>query len=173
MVEDGDEATGGPGDDAEAFLVASRALVGVAAAALTDHDITLPQLRALVILSTDGPSTVGTLATSLEIHPSTTTRLCDRLVRKRLVKRTKVRSDRRTTDVALTAAGRRTVEKITERRRRAIAGILDRMTNAERTEAIRTLTAFASAAGEPSSADPLGWTPTPPPRSPRSAGSAA
>lgn len=143
----------------DAFLVASRALVGMAAASLAElDDITLPQFRALVVLSTQGRSTVGALATALEIHPSTATRLCDRLVRKRLVKRSRARTDRRATDVSLTAAGRRTVGQVTARRRRTIAGVLGRMTPPERAAAARALGAFAEAAGEPTPADPFGWT---------------
>lgn len=148
-----------PTDEAtSAFLVASRVLLGVVASSLADLDyVTLPQFRVLVLLSNDGPETVGALAAALEIHPSTATRMCDRLVRKGLVRRTRARTDRRATDVALTAAGRRTVEQVTERRRRAIAGVLERMAAPDREAAIGALAAFATAAGEPSPPDPFGW----------------
>ena len=53
-------------------LVASRALVGVAARSLAGvDDITLPQFRALVVLTGGIPVTVGDLATTLDIHRST------------------------------------------------------------------------------------------------------
>jgi DNA-binding MarR family transcriptional regulator len=152
--------TKGPAIDeaTAAFLVASRALVGVAAASLAElDDITLPQFRALVLLSTRGPTTVGRLAAALDVHSSTTTRLCDRLVGKRLVRRTRGRTDRRATNLALTTAGRRTVEQVTERRRRAIAAAVARMTAPQRAAATAALTAFAQAAGEASPADPFGW----------------
>src|SRR6476659_9486342 len=81
-----------PPDDvdaaADALLIASRALVGVAARSLVGvDDITLPQYRALVVLTRPAPVTIGDLATALDIHRSTATRLCDRLERKGLVRR--------------------------------------------------------------------------------------
>jgi DNA-binding Lrp family transcriptional regulator len=71
----------------DAVLTASRALVGVAARSLAvvDPEVTLPQYRALVVLASRGPRLVGELAEALVIHPSTATRLCDRLVAKKLV----------------------------------------------------------------------------------------
>ena len=69
-----------------ALLVASRALVGVAARSLAGvDDVTLPQYRALVVLTRPVSITIGDLATTLDIHRSTATRLCDRLERKGLV----------------------------------------------------------------------------------------
>lgn len=141
--------------------MASKALVGVAAASLSEvEDLTLPQFRALVVL-TQGPAPVGELATTLAIHPSTATRLCDRLVRKRLVRRHRGRTDRRSTEVALTDDGRRLVDDVVARRRHAIRGILGRLSPSQRTAASRALRAFAVAAGEvePSAVDgdPFGW----------------
>jgi DNA-binding MarR family transcriptional regulator len=147
-----DEAT-------EALLVASRALVAVAARSLAGvGDITLPQFRALVVLSRPTPATVGDLAEALDIHPSTATRLCDRLERKRLIKRHPgVPPDRRETTVSLTAQGRRLVGRVTGRRRRDLAGIASVMTPAERAHAISGLRSFARAAGEVPGWDPFGW----------------
>ena len=71
------------------LLAASRALVGVAARSLgaIEDSITLPQYRALVLLASRGEENVGVLADALAIHPSTATRLCDRLARKGLIER--------------------------------------------------------------------------------------
>ena len=144
--------------EVEAFLVASRALVGVAAASLADlDDITFPQFRALVVLTDSGHETVGDLARALDIHPSTATRLCDRLVRKRLVRRVRARADRRETDVTLTPDGRQVVERVMRRRRRAITAVLDRMAPDERAAADVALERFAAAAGETAPADPFAW----------------
>jgi DNA-binding MarR family transcriptional regulator len=144
-------------DEVAAFLDASRALVAVAATSLADtEEITFPQFRALVVLSSDGHATVGALAHALDIHPSTATRLCDRLVRKRLIRRVRARADRRETDVTLTAEGRRIVEQVMVRRRRAITAVLDRMSPDQRAAASLALAVFADAAGE-SSPDPFAW----------------
>jgi DNA-binding MarR family transcriptional regulator len=144
--------------EVDAFLTASRALVGVAAASVAQlDDITLPQFRALVVLSSSGGETVGELAHALDIHPSTATRLCDRLVRKRIVRRVRGRSDRRATEVTLTPAGRRVVDDVMDRRRRSITAVLARMAPAERAAATTALAAFAAAAGESALTDPFAW----------------
>src|SRR4051812_17152378 len=92
------------------FLVVSRALVGVAARSLADVDVTLPQFRALVVLSTRRSTTVSDLAAALDIHTTTATRLTDRLDRKGLVYRVGRPEDRRVTELHLTVAGLRLVQ---------------------------------------------------------------
>jgi DNA-binding MarR family transcriptional regulator len=54
------------------------------------------------------------------VHPSTITRLCDRLVTKRLVHRGAA-TNRREVSIRLTPKGRRLVDTVTERRRAEIA----------------------------------------------------
>lgn len=141
-------------------MAASRALVGVAARSLASVDaVTLPQFRALVLLASPDRTTVSELAAALGVHPTTATRLCDRLVRKRLVRRSQAAHDRRETELHLTAAGRRLVERVTERRRRDLATIAGRMTPTDAEAAVEALLAFARAAdGAPSEADVFGWT---------------
>ena len=145
----------------EAMLTASRALVGVAARSLAiaaPRDVTLPQYRALVVLAARGPLRVGDFAAVLGIHPSTATRLCDRLVDRRLVRRAVDRSNRRETTITLSAAGRRVVDAVTEVRRAEIATIVDRIPVELRQPAVAALVAFAEAAGEPADeAWTLGW----------------
>ena len=144
-----------------AFLGASRALVGVSARSLADIDeVTLPQFRALVVISERARVTVNELAERLDIHPSTATRMCDRLVRKGLVRRGEGASDRRETEIALAAKGRRIVDRVTERRWRDLTVIVGRMTERDRRDAIRGLTAFAEAAGETMDATLFGWADT-------------
>ncbi|MBA3652641.1 MAG: MarR family transcriptional regulator [Actinobacteria bacterium] len=143
---------------AEVLLRASRVLVAVAARSFADvDDVTLPQFRALVVLTRPSAVTVGDLAEALDVRPSTATRLCDRLERKRLVKRNPgAPPDRRETQVSLTASGRRLVALVTGRRSRDIAAIAASMTPAECAHAVKGLSAFATAAGE-LPIDPFGW----------------
>lgn len=153
-------------DDAEltdALLIASRALVAVAARSLAQVDltVTLPQYRALVVLSARGPISVGALAEELGIHASSASRLCSRLVAKRLVRRTTVRGDRREASLSLTAAGRRLVDRVLALRRREIADIAARIPAELRRPAVDALAAFCDAAGEaPQTAWAAGWEPT-------------
>lgn len=144
---------------ADAVLFASRALVGVAARSLdaAGDEVTLPQFRALVLLA-GGSRSAGALAADLAVHPSTATRLADRLVRKRLISRTPVPGNHREVEVALTAAGEEIVAAVLGRRRREIEAIVARIDPVQRVPLIEALQAFAEAAGEaPEQAWSLGW----------------
>jgi DNA-binding MarR family transcriptional regulator len=144
----------------DALLTASRALVAVAARSLAglEGDVTLPQYRALVVLAAQSPQTVGQLAERLDQHPSTTTRMCDRLVAKGLISREISASSRRETTISLAAPGRRVVQEVTRRRRREIERIVARVPAGLRTSLVSALTAFSDAAGEiPDQAWSLGW----------------
>ena len=151
-----------PPDDyvIDAVLHASRALVAVAArslAAVAD-DVTLPQYRMLVVLAAQGPQGVASLAAHLGVSPSTATRMCDRLVRKGLVRRRTPAQDRRQVRLALTEGGRRIVGEVTERRRREIGQVLADVSAKRRHELVESLTAFAEAAGEAPDRDwAAGW----------------
>jgi len=154
--------TSPPTDDdvVDALLVASRALVAVAARSVAGIDdiVTLPQYRALVILASRGPRTVGQLAEALAIHPSTATRLCDRLVAKHLVDRVQDQGNRRETKVSLLAAGHSIVDEVTKVRRAEIARIVGRIPPGSRRAAVSALNTFADAAGEiPEQSWSLGW----------------
>ncbi len=151
-----------PDDElADALLAASRALVGVAARSLADVEVTLPQFRALVLIASRQRTTVSVLAAALGIHSTSATRLCDRLVRKRLIRRTEGTDDRRETDLHLAAAGRRLVERVTDRRREDLACIAARMGDVDASAASAALEAFAAAAERSAlvHADLFGWQP--------------
>ena len=144
----------------EALLTASRALVGVAARSLAsvDTEVTLVQYRALLVLAELGTRHVGELAEALATHPSTTTRMCDRLVKHGLVRRTVARGNRRETSIALTAKGRDVVQRVTDVRRAEIGHIVERIPPESRELMIAALEAFADAAGElPQQSWALGW----------------
>jgi DNA-binding MarR family transcriptional regulator len=136
----------------DAVLLSSRVLVAVASRSLAavDESVTLPQFRALVVLDR-ADRKVGELARELRIQPSTATRLCDRLVRQRLVKRTVDRSNRREIVISLSPKGRELVHAVTRRRRREIAQIMRRVPPSRRDMIVEALTVFQEAAGE----DPL------------------
>ena len=149
-------------DDAVAVaLVASRALVGVAARSLSalGPDVTLPQYRALVLLSSRGEQNVSALADALEIHPSTATRLCDRLLTKGLIDRATSSGNRREVTLTLSTDGRALVNAVTKSRRRELRRIVGRIDPLARRALIEAFDAFATAAGElPDDAWKLGWT---------------
>jgi DNA-binding MarR family transcriptional regulator len=134
----------------DAVLTASRTLVAVATSSLgaAAEDTTIAQYRALVVLASRGPQRMVDLAAALDVTPSTAGRMCDRLLRKGLIRRHRARADRRAVQVSITAAGRQVVDHATERRRSLIAGILGRLSAAQQAEVAGALQAFAAAAGE-------------------------
>jgi DNA-binding MarR family transcriptional regulator len=145
----------------DAVLVASRALVGVAARSLaeTEDTVTLVQYRALVLLAARGEMNVGSLAEALVVHQSTATRLCDRLVARGLVNRVHSRENRREVVVSLTRAGHALVRSVTVKRRAELDRIMGRLTATQRAAVNDAFTLFADAAGEaPDDAWKLGWT---------------
>ncbi|GAA2888784.1 MarR family transcriptional regulator [Nonomuraea rubra] len=134
----------------EAVLTASRALVGVAARSIAaaGGDVTLPQYRALVLMAARGPQRLIDLAEALDVNRSTATRMCDRLVAKRLVRRSRLPSDRRTIRISLTSEGRALVDGVTKKRRADLAQILAQLSQEQHVAVVAALTAFAEAADE-------------------------
>jgi DNA-binding MarR family transcriptional regulator len=124
-------------DVVEALLAASRALVGLAARSLADLDA------------------------ELGVNPSTGTRMCDRLVRKGLARRSRSSTDRRAVQLRLTPAGRALVEQVTQRRRDELTRIVAAMPATWHEPLTTALRTFATAAGEPPETEWwLGWTDT-------------
>lgn len=144
-----------------AMLTASRLLVAIAARSLAavEDAVTLPQFRLLVVLSSQGPAKLVTLAGLLDVNPSTAMRMVDRLVTSGLVDRRASPHSGREIRIELTPAGRAVVDQVTARRRADIAEIVARMPPGERSALVAALRAFSEAGGEPpvSDAVPLGW----------------
>jgi DNA-binding MarR family transcriptional regulator len=134
----------------DAVLTASRTLVAVAEQSLgaAAEETTLAQYRALVVLASRGSQRLVDLARALEVTPPTAGRMCDRLVRKGLIRRHRARSDRREVQVSITAAGRQVVDQATARRRDLIAEILGRIPVRRQAAVAAAFRSFAEAAGE-------------------------
>jgi DNA-binding MarR family transcriptional regulator len=149
-----------PDELVDMVLAASRALVAVAARSLaaTGDEVTLPQYRALVVLAAKGPQGTAELAAALAVNPSTATRMCDRLVRKGMVRRHRQAGDRRSVRIALTAPGRDLVAEASRRRRAELARLLSALPADQYDPVIAAFRAFAAAAGElPQPGAALGW----------------
>ena len=142
----------------DAVLTASRVLVAVASRSIAavDASVTLPQFRALVVLDR-ADRKMGELAQELRVQSSTATRLCDRLVAKRLVRRVVDPANRREVTITLTPAGRRLVDEVTARRRREIAGIIERVPVRQRAAIVTALNAFRAAADEEPAVSSVLW----------------
>jgi DNA-binding MarR family transcriptional regulator len=140
---------------AEATLRASRALLGVVARSLAPvlDQVSLPQFRVLVILREGGSKRSGLLAEQLGVHPSTFTRMADRLVAAGWVERQEAPDNRREVHVALTESGAALVEEVMQRRREAIGEVLAPLSQSQRQAILTGLGVFADAAGEPAVED--------------------
>jgi len=144
----------------QALMLASRAFVGLTARSLADidGDVTLPQFRTLVVLAVRGPQRSVDIAEELGVNPSTGTRMCDRLVRKGLVRRIRSSTDRRVVRLRLTPAGHDIVEQVLTRRRAELERLVAATAELWQPAVTHALTAFAEAAGEPAEQDWwLGW----------------
>ncbi len=144
----------------DAVLAASRVFVALAARSLADtaDEVTLAQYRSLVVLASRGPQNVAGLAANLEVTPATATRMCDRLVRKGLIRRSHDRGDRRAVRLDLTPKGRDLVDTVSDRRRAEIREILDAVPEVEQSTLVRGLNLLTTAGGEvPEQSWSTGW----------------
>ena len=134
----------------DAVLTASRSMVAVATRSLgaAAEETTIAQYRALVVLASRGPRRIADLAEALDVAPSTAGRMCDRLVRKGLVRRHRARGDRRVVLVSVTPAGRQVVDEATTPAPRADRGHPGQAAGAGQRAVAQALRAFADAAGE-------------------------
>lgn len=160
MQEDIVSTKSGDEQVVDAVLSASRVLVAVAARSLADigEDVTLTQYRTLVVLASQGPQSLAGLATSIGVTPATATRMCDRLIRKGLIRRKSESDDRRQLRLSLTKSGRELIAAVTLRRRSEIALVISAITPDEQRVLIQALDRFAAAAGETPEQDwTTGW----------------
>jgi DNA-binding MarR family transcriptional regulator len=135
-------------DVAAAVESAVDSLVSVLDAARLAQTPAVPpaQLRVLTIIAGNRHTNMSRLAEALDVVPSSASRLCDRLEATGLLRRVPDPRDRREVRLTLTPAARKLLEQLRERRRLALAEVLDRMPGTARQELVRALQAFAEAA---------------------------
>lgn len=121
---------------AEAGLELLWALVGIADESLgaAGAEVTLAQFRALLTVAAEGPLPSTTLARLIGVAPSTATRMCDRLIRARLLARGTSVDDRRLVTLSLTARGTRVVNRVIGWRRAELARRFASIDPSRRTE---------------------------------------
>ncbi|MFD7017983.1 MarR family winged helix-turn-helix transcriptional regulator [Streptomyces sp. NPDC059928] len=132
----------------EAVMAASRLLVGLSARALAEvsNTLTLPQLRALVVLDGSGPAKLAALAATLGVNSSTALRMVERLEGGGLVDRKVNPDNRREVILRLTGAGTDLVREVLDHRHREIAALVSRLpvdVRAGLVVGLRALTAIA------------------------------
>jgi len=108
--------------------------------------LTMTQLRVLFMVRMEEGVSAGTLAENLGVTPPTLTRIMDRLVSNRLVRREADESDRRLVRHHLTREGLRTVEEMERTGRARLNSILSRLTPEQVERLVLALRDFNAAA---------------------------
>lgn len=123
--------------------------------------VNLAQLRALRVLNDQGPCRSGALATALQLHPSTVTRLGDRLLAAGFVTRTVRPDNRREVELDITRAGRQVVDAVLTFRVRELEGVVAQMSAAAAEQLRDVLPALVAAQHHQEALlDPPGATPS-------------
>lgn len=135
-------------DVAAAVETTAESLLGVLESARLAQSPAVPpaQLRVLTIIAASRHTNMSRLAEALDVVPSSASRLCDRLEATGLLRREPDPRDRREVRLLLTRQARRLLDDLRERRREAVAAVLERMSSTARQELVRALGAFADAA---------------------------
>lgn len=102
-------------------------------------DVTMPQMKVLLLLRENGPLRVGILARHLNVSTPTITGIVDRLVRQELVSRQDDPTDRRVVLNALTGRGVEMMERLHNRGGTELARAMTTLTGGEQAELARLL----------------------------------
>jgi DNA-binding MarR family transcriptional regulator len=101
---------------------------------------------------------MATLAEAVGVTAPTASRLCERLVKKGLVRRRPDRNDRRQVRIGLTEAGRHLVDAVSARRRQEISELLASIPPKTQRSVATALAQLAKSAGEVPEQDwSTGW----------------
>jgi DNA-binding MarR family transcriptional regulator len=115
---------------------------------LLELDITMPQLKIMLLLFINGPMRMGALALDLRVTLATATGLIDRLVERGMVTRESLPDDRRVVLCRLSDEGQKTISRIWETARKNSRKLLENLdTGTLRTLAGLLETMLASAGG--------------------------
>lgn len=131
----------------EAMMKVSRTMTAIVARTLVEvsDEITVPQLRVLVLLDSRGPMNLRTIADHLDVNASNASRTCDQLVSFDKVARQQGKADGRNVELSLTPDGKRFVDDLMQSRRRLIDRVVARIDPADHTALADSLETFSAA----------------------------
>ena len=113
-----------------------------------DLDMTIPQIKTLVLLEEEGPLRMGNIANYLGRALSATTTVMDRLVEKGLVDRVSDPRDRRVVICRLTESGEQEIDRFWRIGQERLDGLADRMDDAQLETVVKALEAIRQAEDE-------------------------
>jgi DNA-binding MarR family transcriptional regulator len=145
------EAPLGPSDEEiQAFQRATRDLIGVAlrSVELLEGEVSLPQLRLLLVLNDLGRSPSSRVAHALGLGASSVTRLADRLFASGHITRGSDPHHRSVVTLELTGHGHRLVARVLQWRHAELERILTRLSPEQRATTAAGLRAFHQVVGE-------------------------
>jgi DNA-binding MarR family transcriptional regulator len=111
------------------------------------YGVTVAEWVALRSLHNRAPCTLGELAEQIGVDAGVTSRLVDRLVRKKLASRKAGRDDRRFVTLALSPAGKRLVLKLAREADRNDERFFTPLTEADRSHLVRIMKALVTIHG--------------------------
>jgi DNA-binding MarR family transcriptional regulator len=146
----GPAATEPSQEQVDTLVAASRVFVALSVQSLAEVDevVTLVQLRALFLLTSQGPANLSTLAEALGVHASNASRTCEALVSMGLLDRRDDPNDRRNVVLAPRERGRQVVRAVLDRRSDLLAELRGRLSPADRTALTGPLQRLVEAAGD-------------------------
>ena len=118
-----------------------------ASSAWLELDLSITQLRNLIILSLRGPQHVGQLATALGVSEPSASQIVDRLAQRALIRRDADPTDRRRIMVSITAEGEHLLDSVRTSRSIVAEGLLDRLDDVSLRALAEGTRALADAAG--------------------------
>jgi DNA-binding MarR family transcriptional regulator len=110
-------------------------------------DLSITQLRNLIILSLRGPQPVGQLAAALDVSEPSASQIVDRLAQRGLVHRDADPSDRRRILVSITEEGERLIDSVRSSRSAAAERFIDQLDDESLRALAQGVGALADVAG--------------------------
>lgn len=141
----------GPADEVAAVMRMARLMLATVlrSAAHVDERLTPRQLRVLVLIADSSTAvTPSAVAAALDVHLSSASRLCDRLVTAGWLDRQESLHDRRNLILSLTGEGSAVLASVMAYRRQTFLTILEQMTPGDRSTVCASFDMFANAADD-------------------------
>jgi DNA-binding MarR family transcriptional regulator len=134
----------------EAQQLVARSMLSLAEPNWLELDLTLTQLKSLMVLTASGSMPIHRLADLLHIQRSATSTLVDHLVRVHLLTRAEDPDDRRQTLVDLTPSGQALVTRLRQGQEEKMRAVLSKLPDDDLAAVARILRAVAQSATDSS-----------------------
>jgi DNA-binding MarR family transcriptional regulator len=132
----------------DALMAATKIITAAVAHSLAavDAQVSMPQLRVLVMIGAHGPMNLSSVAEGLGVNASNASRTCDQLVGLQLLDRREDERDRRHLVLSMTSAGEQLLDSVMRHRRSVLQQVVGGMPADDRQNLSAALTCFVEAA---------------------------